>query len=156
MRYDPHMRRPSILVLYLLPIGALVCLLALWVVQKSSYENARDLAKETAPPPSTMQPTRTVRGRVIDENGQPIGGVTLRVPGRVEEGASAVSNTAGRFELQGVGSELSLIAYKDGYYNQTFRSGIDQIRLASLPSTDNERYSWVASTPHWDSDSASC
>lgn len=69
-----------------------------------------------------LQRVRTARGTVLDAQGKPVAGVTVRAPGPMDprtqqaKGVSSKTNDDGRFELQGIHPDTALVtATKDGY-----------------------------------------
>ncbi len=65
-----------------------------------------------------LQPERTIRGRVIDDDGAPVGGATLRWRSKPGTGKDPITTSGedGRFEFQlDHADQSSVTAYADGY-----------------------------------------
>ncbi len=100
------------------------------------------LVKALAPPATSL-----IEGVVLDPNGLPIGGATVRVQATLVEDTS---DAEGRFRLRGADSHsgFRVTAWKKGYYvvGAEARPGASDLRLIldSHAASDHPAYEWVA------------
>ena len=79
--------------------------------------------------PATAQQAKPVRGIVVDENGEPLIGVTVKVVGT---NAGAISDIDGRFSVSGAEGKELQFTYA-GYKTQTVRAGRGDISIKMEP-----------------------
>lgn len=92
-------------------------------------KNALLVNEETPLPPPI-----DVKGRVIDENGEPLAGATVKIRGSVK-GIS--TNADGYFELNGVDENATLEISFVGYVSQTYKVGNSTGFVLSLKRKDS-------------------
>src|SRR5205823_11528322 len=98
-------RRQTFAVCFLLLI-AILGMTACWVALRTESENElRRMAEKPAPAPV---PPQQVKGRITGPDNQPIGGVTVCVPGSADDGARDVTNGEGHFSLPATFAHLPL------------------------------------------------
>ena len=90
-------------------LTALLCM----PLQASAEEST-----STAPVAQAVQQSRTVKGQVVDEMGEPMIGVTVRVKGT---GKGTITDMDGRFSIQAESNATLEISFV-GYKTQTFKA----------------------------------
>ena len=97
-------------------LTALLCM----PLQASAEEST-----STAPVAQAVQQSRTVKGQVVDEMGEPMIGVTVRVKGT---GKGTITDMDGRFSIQAESNATLEISFV-GYKTQTFKASKTNYQL---------------------------
>jgi len=102
------------------------------------------------PTPTEVQPASTVAGSVVDSEGAPLAGATVRVQATTKE---TLTDAQGRFTLTGLKPSvlITITAWKDAYYCdkvETVTPPASNIKLVlrDVQSGDNGEYAWIPPT----------
>jgi len=125
------------------------------LVPSSTAQAVPQSAPPTSPVAATQLPTSFpldpfVKGVIVDTNGDPVSGATVRIQATT---LSTYSDANGGFTLVGMqaGSVLNVSAWKEGYYcaiaqDVTPPAADINLELRLYQTTDNPGYSWVPPT----------
>jgi len=102
------------------------------------------------PPPTTSPESPAVRGMVIDSEGAPVTGATVRVQATTK---ATITDEKGRFILSGLkeGTGITLSAWKEGYYcakveGLTPLASDITFTMRLVQTNDNPNYQWISPT----------